>query len=106
MQTAILFKATGRSSRRPIVVLSSVDLSTKSSPQYSALRYAAASLFSLRTTAVVVAVTVCALLWHNATGAPDTAVAVDAAVAMPWLAVFAVRTSRHAAAMMQKGGAA
>lgn len=102
---ALTLSATRR--RNKVVILGSLAVGSPSeSTTRTALRYAAASLFSLRTTAVVVAVTVCALLWHNATGAPDTAAAVDAAVAMPWLAVFAVRTSRHAAAMMQKGGAA
>lgn len=59
--------------------------------------------FSLRATGAVVAAVVSAMTWHNLTAAPDAAVAVDAAVAMPWLAVFAVRTSR-AAARMHKGG--
>lgn len=115
MQTSILFKAPGRSSNRPIVILTgpalgaeySTAISTRLSRALSsawqwtrcncAPRRIVRALFGAKVSTVVAVTVVAAMWWHNITIA-DTieaqeAVAFDCLLGMPWAIVWAIRAT-------------
>lgn len=126
MQTSILFKAPGRSSNRPIVILTgpaigaeySTPISTRLSRALSAAwlwtrsnctpRRIFSAVFSAKVSTVVAVITIAAMWWHNITIAntieAQEAVGVDCLLAMPWGIVWAIRFSRMP--MPEEGGAA
>lgn len=124
MQTSILFKAPGRSSNRPIVILTGLDIEAKSITPVSVRisralssawqwtrcncmpRRIVRALFGAKVSTVVAAIVVTAMWWHNITIA-DTieaqeAVGYDCLCAMPWGIVWAIRATRMP--MPEEGG--
>lgn len=123
MQSSILFKVPGRPSTRPVVILTGLAIEAKYSTTVSARLSRALSkagewlrcnctprrifgaLFSARMSAVVAAVALSAMWWHNITIANDIAaqeaVLADALCALPWGLVWTFRATFPA----KKGGA-
>ena len=109
MNQTILFKASGRNTVRPVMVLGSMTAPciSSNSSLYRALswRQLLRAVFSPAATLGVAVVVFAAMMWHNATVA-DTleaqrAVAMDALCALPWGAAWAVRAVITA---IRKGG--
>lgn len=129
MQTSILFKATGRSSKSPVVILTGLPVKAQFSTSMAVRLSRALSsgwyrtkccctprrilraLFSNTTFAVVAAVAIAAMIWHLAS-VPDTlaaqrAVGIDILCLLPWALVWAFRTSLASfVELTQKGGEA
>lgn len=124
MQQSILFKVPGKPSTSPIVILTGPALGSRCSTPVSvrlsralssawqwtrcncAPRRIARAVFSARVSAIVAAVAIAAMWWHNITIA-DTieaqeAVSLDCLLAMPWGIVRAVRAARMP--MPEEGG--
>ena len=124
MQTSILFKAPGRSSNRPIVILTgpaigaeySTPLSVRLSRALSSAwkwtrcnctpRRIVRALFSTRVSTAVAFVVLAAMWWHNIaidnTLEAQRSVAIDCLCGMPWGIVWAFRASRMP--MPEEGG--
>lgn len=124
MQTSILFKAPGRSSNRPIVILTgpalgaeySTTISTRLSRALSsawqwtrcncAPRRIVRALFSARVSTAVAVAVVAAMWWHNIsiidTIEAQRAVGFDGLLGMPWGIVWAIRATRMP--MPEEGG--
>lgn len=124
MQTSILFKVSGKPSTSPLVILTGPALGAQCSTPVSvrlsralssawqwtrcicAPRRIARAVFSARVSAIVAAVTIAAMWWHNITIA-DTieaqeAVGLDCLIGMPWGLVWAIRATRMP--MPEEGG--
>jgi hypothetical protein len=130
MQQTILFKAPGRSSNRPIVILTGpflgaeystgrhhfADIRKMISRALSAgwqwtrcnctPRRIVSPLFSARVSTAMAIVVVAAMWWHNISIADDIAaqkaVGYDCLLGMPWAIAWAVRASRKP--MPEEGG--
>lgn len=125
MQTSILFKAPGRSSNRPLVILtgpaiedqSSTPISVRLSRALSSAwkwtrcnctpRRIVSALFSAKVSTAVAIVVVAAMYWHNLTIdntiEAQRAVGFDGLLGMPWAFVWAIRASLKP--MPEEGGA-
>lgn len=129
MEQTFLFKVPGRPSTRPLVILSGIAIERRTSSNHfreltqmlsRALSRAyarakcscppvriARALFSAKATAAVSVLALAAMWWHNVTVsdvmASQQAVALDAALAFPWLLTAAIRAGRKSST--RKGGA-
>lgn len=125
MQTSILFKAPGRSSNRPIVILTgpaigaeySTPISTRLSRALSkAWKWTRCNCtpvrifratFSAKVSTVVAVIVIAAMYWHNLsidnTIEAQRAVGFDGLLGMPWGIVWAIRATRMP--MPEEGGA-
>lgn len=124
MQQNILFKAQGKPSTRPTIVITGIAIDAMSSTSLSARisrtlssarnwmrcnctpRNIVKALFSAKASMAVAIVCLCAMWWHNISIADaieaQKAIAFDAILAMPWGIAWLIRSSiRHNA---QKGG--
>ena len=114
MQTTILFKASGRSSKSPLVILTGPAIAAKSETFGAALsrtlsaawhwvkcyvtpRNIFRALFCEKVSMAVAFVVVAAMWWHNITIDDNIAageqVATDCLYAMPWGIVWAIRAT-------------
>lgn len=124
MQTSILFKAPGRSSNRPIVILTgpaigaeystplSVRLSRALSKAWNWTRCNCTPVrifrttFSAKVSTVVAVIVIAAMYWHNLTIdntiEAQEAVGYDCLFIMPWAIVWTIRLTRMP--MPEEGG--
>ncbi len=124
MQTSILFKAPGRSSNRPLVILTGPAIEDQSSTPLSVRLSRALSkawewtrcnctpvrivraLFSAKVSTAVAIIVVAAMWWHNLiisnTIEAQEAVGFDCLLGMPWGLVWAIRATRMP--MPEEGG--
>lgn len=114
MQTTVLFKAPGRRSNSPIIILKSVNLTDESITFGTRLSRALSAackwvrcnctprnifraMFCEKVSMAVAAVVICAMWWHNITIedniAAGEAAATDCLYALPWGIVWAIRAT-------------
>lgn len=124
MNQTVLSKASGRSSNRPIVILSGLAIEAQYSTSISAClsralstawqwmrcnctpRRIVSTLFSPRVSTAVAVLVMAAIYWHNLTIdntiEAQRAVGFDCLLGMPWGIVWAIRATRNP--MPEEGG--
>ncbi len=99
MQQTVLFKAPGRSSRSPLVILTGHNLTAKCSTNHfrEAGKMVFRTLFSTKATIAVAAIGAAAIWCHNIAIADaveaSRAVATDCLLMLPWGIVWAIRST-------------